>query len=90
MRLRYSKDFYGQLGAIYDHVAEHFSHELAKTTAHRIHDAILNLKAHPLMGRPSELYPLLRELIVDGNVIYYQLMPDFIDIVAIRPRRTLK
>ncbi len=76
------------LEKVFDHVSENFTFELAIKTTDRIVSEIGSLSAFPRKGAISKLYNEIRELIVEGNTVYYRNNELDIVIASIRPRRT--
>jgi plasmid stabilization system protein ParE len=76
------------LERIFDHIAEDFTHELAKETVELLISEVGTLSIFPRKGSISILYHEIRELIVGGNTVYYRNNESDIVIAAIRPRRT--
>jgi plasmid stabilization system protein ParE len=75
------------LKKIFDHIADNFSPQLAIEVSDRIIDEIGSLSLFPRKGAMSPRFNEIRELIVDGNTIYYRNNESEVVIASIRPRR---
>ncbi len=84
----YSSESIENLKKIYDHVEKNFSAKKAQETIGVIFEKISNLKQHPFAGKTSLISELVRELLVEGNTVYYQVTVETIDIVYLKPRGT--
>jgi plasmid stabilization system protein ParE len=89
-KLVYSAEAISNLKKIYDHTKENFSKDTARSVIRNIFLKISTLEKFPQVGKTSALSELVKEFIVEGNTIYYQVTEDTIDIVFIKPRRTKK
>ena len=89
-KIVYSAEAVENLKTIYNHVEENFSQEKAKNVIHSILEKISSLEKFPHAGKTSALSALVRELVVEGNTIFYQTTEETIDIVFIKPRKTKK
>jgi plasmid stabilization system protein ParE len=76
------------LERIFDHIAENFSIELALEKTTLIFDEIESLSGFPRKGSISDFFNEMRELVVEGNTVYYRNNEADIVIASIRPRRT--
>ncbi len=76
------------LEQIFDHVFQHFSFELAEETTEMIMREVETLSQFPRKGKISTHFNEMRELIVEGNTIYYRNNELDVVIASIRPRRT--
>jgi addiction module RelE/StbE family toxin len=76
------------LGKIFDHVAENFNPNQALTAVNLILKKVENLTRFPRAGSVSPDFPEIRELVVQGNVVFYRITDKDIIIAAIRPRGT--
>src|SRR5437016_1124971 len=76
------------LEKIFDHIAEHFSIELAVKKTDQIIGEIESLSSFPRKGVISSHFNEIRELVVDSNTVYYRNNESDIVIATIRPRKT--
>ena len=76
------------LGLIWDHAAENFSVQKADEVTKGIVDQVGALSSFPRQGAISKDFFEIRELVVEGNVVFYRIMEERIVVAAIRPRRT--
>ncbi len=88
--LVYSSEALKNLKNIYDHVEKNFSESIASETISRILTNIEILLTYPQLGKTSEISPMLKELIIEGNIVFYQITDSTIDIVFIKVRKTPK
>ena len=88
-KLTYSRESISNLEQIYDYIKENFSRENAENVIHDIFAKISSLSEYPHLGKISEVSPFVRELIVEGNSIFYQITEQTIDIVFIKPRKSV-
>lgn len=87
-KIIFSRESQTNLYKLYDYLKTHFDSEFAKNTVNLVLEKIGNLKKFPYLGKTSEISGLVRELIVEGNAIYYQITDDSIEILYIKIRRT--
>ena len=71
-------------------VPENFSQEKARDTIHSILEKISSLEKFSQVGKISTLSAFVRELVIEGNIIFYQTTDETIDIVFVKPRKTKK
>ncbi len=76
------------LSRIFQHIATHFGFESADRITHELVEQIGSLATLPRLGQPSELIAGCREIVVEGNQVYYQIIDEQILIRTIRPRGT--
>lgn len=76
------------LEQIFDHILENFSFELAEEKIEMILSEVESLSPFPRKGKISQHFNEMRELVVDGNVVYYRNNESDIVIASIRPRKT--
>jgi plasmid stabilization system protein ParE len=76
------------LERIFDHIETNFTFDLAVQKADQIIDLIEALSDFPRKGAISPNFSGIRELIVEGNTVYYRDNELDIVIASIRPRRT--
>jgi plasmid stabilization system protein ParE len=76
------------LELIFDHIVENFSFDLAIEKTEIIMDEVETLSQFPRKGKISVHFNEMRELVVDGNTIYYRNNEVNIVVASIRPRRT--
>lgn len=74
--------------SIFNHICEHFSRELAIKRIDRILKEVEILSRFPRKGKISLHFNEIRELIVDGNTVYYRNNETEIVVASVRPRRT--
>jgi plasmid stabilization system protein ParE len=89
-KIVYSAEAVENLKKIYDHVEENFSEDKAKNIVLSILEKISSLEKFPQVGKISTLSALVRELVIEGNTVFYQITEETIDIVFIKPRKTKK
>ena len=77
-----------QLQSIFDHILENFSFDLAVEKTNLIMSEVESLAQFPRKGQISARFNEMRELIVEGNTIYYRNNETDIVIASVRPRRT--
>ena len=88
-RLSYSAEAVLNLKEIFDHIETNFSKRQASDVVNAIFEKIASLERMPYLGRISEVSESVREFVVKGNVIFYHLTDTSIEIVYIKPRKTI-
>jgi plasmid stabilization system protein ParE len=86
--IAYSAESMANLKKIYDHTKKHFSISKAEVVIKSIFEKISTLEKFPNLGKTSQVSPLVKELTVERNTIYYQITEESVDIIFIKPRRT--
>jgi len=76
------------LEKIFDHIADNFSIELAIRKTEQIFNEVESLGQFPRKGSISQRFNEIRELIVEGNTIYYRNNETDIVIASVRARKT--
>ena len=76
------------LELIFEHIAKNFSFELAVEKIDLIMNEVELLSTFPRKGKISINFNEMRELVVEGNTIYYRNNETNIVIASVRPRRT--
>ena len=90
MKSQWSKKAKKDLDRIYDYVCTHFSIELAVHIRNNLKEAALNLEQFPELGRKIDGHFLKRYLILDGNVMIYEIVLNKTPMVIIRTIRARK
>ncbi len=75
------------LELIFDPIVKNFSFDLAIEKTEMIMDEVETLSQFPRKGKISIHFNEMRELIVDGNTVYYRNNETDIVIASIRPRK---
>ena len=88
--IKWSEKAKSDLGKIFDHVAENFTVKKAAEITDLILEKAEKLSEFPRAGSVSIDFPEIREIIIEGNVIFYRITDKHVIIAAIRPRRMNK
>lgn len=90
MKSQWSSKAKRDLDRIAAHVETHFSHELAEKTANRIKETVFLLESFPELGRKIGGHFHKRYLIIEGNIVVYEIVLSRVPMVvirAIKPRK---
>jgi len=91
MKIRFSRKAEKSLAKIFDHTKKNFSQDLALKILGTISQSITKLGEFPRLGQPIHRDPLRRKLVVEGNVVLYEILltgdPSIV-IRNLRPRRS--
>lgn len=91
MKSEWSKKAKNDLDRITDYISTQFSFELAKYITQRLQDTAIHLESYPELGRKIGKDFHKRYLVIDGNILIYEIVLNknpMVIIRGIRPRKS--
>ena len=80
------------LNRITEYISEHFSHELAEFITQKLMDTAQYIERYPELGRKIGNHFHKRYIVIDGNILIYEIVLNhdpMIVVRAIRPRKSI-